>query len=178
MEVDLGRSESSATHPGLKMGATIATTPAIDVAAIEATSKEFWAAFEALDTDRLAACFAEDAELITTDGIYVGREAVRSWLRWAFSMVTEACLEECGLGSTVAGNRQFREYREMAVTIDGLRYDIRCMAVAEFNASGEYERVSWLPDQWKLIRQIVQQAGLRRLLVHPLLERIDVQGHA
>ena len=156
------------------MGATMATTPAIDVAVIEATDKEYWAAFEALDSDRAAACFAEDAELITPDGTYVGREAVRAWLRWTFSMVTEARMEECGLGSTVAGNRQFREYREIAATIDGLPYDIRCMAVAEFNESGEYQRVSWLPDQWQLIRQIDQQSkGLRRLLVHPLLERID-----
>ncbi len=78
------------------------------------------------------------------------------------------------LDSTVAGNRRFSEYLEMAVTIDGLRYDIRCVEVAEFNAPGEYQRVDWLPDQWQLIRQIVQQSrGLQHLLVQPLPERID-----
>lgn len=154
----------------------MATTPAVDVAAIEATDKEYWSAFEALDTDRAAACFAADAELITPDGTDVGREAIRGWLRWAFSMVTEARIEECGLGSTVAGNKQFREYREIAVTIDGLRYDMHCMAIAEFNDSSEYQRVSWLPDQWQLIQQVDRQSkGLRRVLVHPLLARIDAE---
>lgn len=152
----------------------MATTSGIEGAAIEATINEYWAAFEALDADRATACFAEDAELLTPDGTYVGREAVRAWLHWAFSVVTEARMEECGLGSTVAGNRQFVEYREVAVTTDGLHYDMHSMVAAEFNASGEYQRVSWLPDQWQLIRQIDQQTrGLRRLLVHPVLEKIE-----
>ena len=46
--------------------------------------------------------------------------------------------------------------------------------VAEFNAPGEHQRVSWLPDRWQLIRQIVQQSrGVQHLLVQPLPERID-----
>lgn len=150
------------------------TTRAIDGQAIEATIKDFWAAFEALDADRAAACFARDAEFHTPAGTYVGREAVRAWLRWAFSMVTEARMEECGLGSVAAGNWRFTEYREIAVTTDGLRYDQHSMVMAEFNESAQYQRATWLPDQWQVIMQIDEQAtGLRRLLVHPLLKRID-----
>ena len=70
-----GEANSRAPRASMRPGyTTLVTTPA-DVA------HAYFAAVTAHDADAIAACFAEDAELVTNTGTFQGREAIRGFYR-------------------------------------------------------------------------------------------------
>ena len=94
---------------------TLVTTPA-DVAHTD------FAAVTAHDADAIAACFAEDAELVTNTGTFHGREAIRGFYR--DSLLQSSDVRPSPGPLIVDGNR-------VAVEIDLLRGG-RHIAVGDF----------------------------------------------
>jgi hypothetical protein len=82
----------------------------------------YFAAVTAHDADAIAACFAEDAELVTNTGSFQGREAIRGFYRDSLLQADEVRPSPGPL--IVDGNR-------VAVEIDLLRGG-RHIAVGDF----------------------------------------------
>jgi ketosteroid isomerase-like protein len=111
-----GEANSWGPHDSTRSGYTTLVTAPAEVA------HAYFAAVTAHDADAIAACFAEDAELVTNTGTFDGREAIRGFYR--DSLLQSSDVRPAPGPLIVDGNR-------VAVEIDLLRGG-RHIAVGDF----------------------------------------------
>lgn len=142
-------------------------------AARDATLDELTAAARAGDADRIVACFADDAEMVTVHGVYRGKEAIAGYWRWMCAGRSDAEFRETGAGRLVCGDTVVREVIESGRTA-GVRYEVPVMASYAFDETGHVRRLAAYSDQWALWKQVAAQShGVQGLLLRSFVGMLD-----
>lgn len=123
----------------------------------EVVDRLLGAAVEALDADATADCFADDAELVQLQGTFRGKDAIRDYFTWSFSLVTRVRVEEAGFGRQVAPPFVFLEAVESLTMTDGTTYRVPLLIAGEFDSSGKISRWVRTSDRWTIVLQAAQQ---------------------
>lgn len=137
----------------------VSNTVRVSEEVIRAAIAECRAAMCALDVDRVLACFAEEAEVVSPDGRYAGREQVGAYVRWLYSRLSSRTVREAGAGVQVFGNTAIEEIVESIVTKDGVHLEIPVLVVNDFDEHAKLRRRAFYNDRWPMIRDIVSASG-------------------
>jgi ketosteroid isomerase-like protein len=136
---------------------------------LENTVREYLAAFETRDMERILSFFAEDATWITPAGTFRGKAALRRYLAAEAQMVPSVKITETGIGLVVQGNQAAIEH-EIEGPVQGKTCTWLALCAYEFEdgkiqrLSTVYDRLSILQDaadgwvQEKVVNMMVKQA--------------------
>jgi ketosteroid isomerase-like protein len=157
------------------MSAAQAATPA----AIDSTLEELTQAAKEGDPDRIAACFADDAEMVTVHGVYRGKDAIAAFWRWMCAGRSDADFREIGNGRLVCGDVVVREVMESG-RMAGVRYEVPVMASYSFDGSGRIQRLATYSDTWAVWQQFAARssgvAGVVLRSIVGMLDKISSRG--
>ena len=125
------------------------------------------------DPDRIAACFADDAEMVTAHGVYRGTEAITAYWRWMCAGRSDAGFREFGVGRLACGDVVVREVMESG-RAGGARYEVPVMASYVFDEDGRVRRLAAYSDTWAVWQQVAAQShGLQGLIVRSVVGMLD-----
>lgn len=125
----------------------------IDETTIRRVLQEYRDAYAEADADRVAALYADDAELRVPDGRFVGRESVAAYLRWSYARFSHVRTEDRGFGTQVCGATAIEEYAVKATMSNDMTGEVPALAVSEFDNDGKIRRRHIYWDNWPWIRQ-------------------------
>lgn len=137
------------------------------------TLDELLAAARAGDADRIVACFADDAEMVTVHGVYRGKEAIAAYWRWMCAERSDADFREIGLGRLACGDTVIREVIESGRTA-GVHYEVPIMGCYTFDEAGRIRRLAAYSDTWAVAKQIAAQShGVQGLIFRSVVGMLD-----
>jgi ketosteroid isomerase-like protein len=113
--------------------------------------REFLAALEERDIEKVLSFLAEDAAWTTPAGTYRGKAAMRRYLAWEFEMVPSLTVTETGVGLMVQGNQALIEHT-LAGPIRGEPCEWLGMCAYEFE-NGKIRALRTVYDRLSLLQQ-------------------------
>jgi ketosteroid isomerase-like protein len=113
--------------------------------------REFLAAFEARDLEKVLSFLAQDATWTTPAGTYRGRGALKRYLAWEFEMVPSLTIAETGVGLMVQGNQALIEHT-LAGPVRGEPCEWLGMCAYEFE-DGKIQALRTVYDRLSLLQQ-------------------------
>lgn len=141
---------------------------------IRAAIAECHAAMGAVDADRMLACLADDGEIVSPDGRFVGQAQVGGYLRWLYSRLASNAVRLDGAGVQVFGNMALEEIVESAVTRDGTHLEIPVLIVNQFDDDAKLTRRAFYTDRWPVIQALVSTSrGFAGVLGRSFASRIN-----
>ena len=148
-------------------------------AARDTTLDELSQAAKAGDSERIVACFAEDAEMVTMHGVYRGKDAIRAYWQWMCAGRSDANSREIGVGRLACGDVVVREVMESGLAV-GAHYEVPVMASYVFDEEGRVRRLAAYSDTWAVWQQVAAQAhGISGAVLRGivgLLDRVSSRG--
>lgn len=125
---------------------------------IRATLDEQLAAIRNLDAEQAAACYADDAEVVTVAGTFSGKDEILEYFRWLFETSTQIDVEPFGFGSRIVDHMVIREERQRYHFTNGHVDEFPAMLVFEYDDEGRITRSASYFDRLVMVREESKQA--------------------
>jgi ketosteroid isomerase-like protein len=137
---------------------------------LENMVREYLAAFEDRDVEKILSFFAPDATWITPAGTFRGTAELRRYLTAETQMLPSVKVTETGMGLVAQGNRVAIEH-EIEGPVQGKMCTWLAMCAYEFN-DGKIQRLSTVYDRLSIL-QDAADGWLQKRLVNAMVNQAE-----
>jgi ketosteroid isomerase-like protein len=141
---------------------------------IKQAMREFVAALTSGDADKALSYCTESASWITPEGTFQGVEAVRRYVSWMGTTVTNVRFEDSGIGILVQGDQAFYEHT-FSGTYEGETVQWAAVCAYEFS-DGKIQRMRIAYDRLTILQQAAK-GWLEETVVSSLVKRAEKGLH-
>jgi ketosteroid isomerase-like protein len=124
---------------------------------IESMMRDFIETIEKGDVEKTLTFLAEDADYVTPEGIFKGKEELKHYLHWSAQISPNPKIKDVGIGIMVKGNKAVYEHI-VEVTYEGAKYEALTLCVYEFSDE-KIQHLRTVVDRLSIIKQTVESAS-------------------
>ena len=129
---------------------------------IEGIMRDFVKAIEEQNVEKALSFLTDDAEYVTPEGTFKGKEEVRRYLIWGTRTTLYQKVRDAGIGIMVRGNRAVFEHI-VEGTYEGTRYEALTICVYEFSDE-KIQHLRTVVDRLSIAKQVAKGWFAKRIM--------------
>lgn len=141
---------------------------------IENIMREFVGALYKRDLDKALSLCAEDADWVTPEGTYRGREEIKRYWTWVMQINSDLACKDSGIGIIAQGNNAVYEHL-VSGTTNRMKYQMPVMCVYEFS-DGKIQHIRTVYDRLIVAKQAAK-GSLAKWLVNSIVKQAEKGLH-
>jgi len=141
---------------------------------IEGIMRDFVKAIEQKDVEKALSFLAEDADYVTPEGTFKGKEELRRYLTWVIQSSPDQRIVDAGINIMVKGGKAVYEHNVVA-TYKGTKYEVPTVCVYEFEGE-KIQHLRTVSDRLTIAKQVAK-GWLEKVIVNSFLSRMEKGLH-
>jgi len=127
---------------------------------IEGIMRDFVKAIEEKNVEKALSFLTDDADYVTSQGTFKGKEELRRYLTWGLS--TYVKITETGVGIMVKGNKAVFEHAVEGM-YEGMKYEALTICVYEFSDE-KIQHIRTVVDRLFIAKQVAKGWFAKRIM--------------
>jgi hypothetical protein len=136
--------------------------------------RNFKDAYNKKDLEESLSFFTEDADWVNPDGVFKGKEEIKSYLKWAFETIPDQKLIESGVKIIAEEDRAVYEHI-LKGSYEGMKYQILVLCIQEFKED-KIQHVRTAYDRLSLAKQLAK-GKITKTAVNSIINRMEKGLH-
>jgi len=141
---------------------------------IEGIMRDFVKALEQKDVEKALSFLTEDADYVTPEGTFKGKEALRRYLTWMTRSSQDQRILDAGISIMVKEGKAVYEHNVVA-TYKGTKYEVPTVCVYEFKGD-KIQHLRTVSDRLTIAKQVAK-GRLEKTIVNSILSRMEKGLH-
>lgn len=137
--------------------------------------RNFKDAYNKKDIEESLSFFTEDADWVNPDGVFKGKEEIKSYLEWVFEIIPDQKLIESGVKIIAEEDRAVYEHI-LEGSYEGMKYQILVLCIYEFKGN-KIQHVRAVYDRLSLAKQVAK-GQIAKTAVNSIINRMKKGLHA
>ena len=137
--------------------------------------RNFKEAYNKKDLEESLSFFTEDADWVNPDGVFKGKEEIKSYLKWVFETVPDQKVIESGVKIIAEEDRAVYEHI-LEGSYEGMKYQILALCIYEFKGD-KIQHVRSAYDRLSLAKQATK-GKIAKTAVNSIINRMEKGLHA
>ena len=129
---------------------------------IEGIMRDFVKAIEEKNVEKALSFLTDDADYVTSEGTFKGKEELRRYLTWGTRTTPNQKVRDAGIGIMVKGNRAVFEH-VVEGTYEGMRYEALTICVYEFSDE-KIQHLRTVVDRLSIAKQVAKGWFAKRIM--------------
>jgi ketosteroid isomerase-like protein len=129
---------------------------------IEGIMRDFVKAIEENNVEKVLSFLTDDADYVTPEGTFKGKEELRRYLTWGVQTTPNQKVRDSGIGIMVKGNKAVFEHI-VEGTYEGARYEALTMCVYEFRDE-KIQHLRTVVDRLSIAKQVARGWFAKRIM--------------
>jgi len=121
---------------------------------VEGIMRDFVKAIEEQNVEKALSFLTDDADYVTPEGTFKGKEELRRYLTWGTQTTPNQKVREAGIGIMVKGNKAVFEHI-VEGTYEGTKYEALTMCVYEFSDE-KIQHLRTVVDRLSIAKQVAR----------------------
>jgi hypothetical protein len=131
---------------------------------------KFKDAFNKKDLEKTLSFFAEDADFINPDGVFKGKEEIKSYLKWVFEIVPDQKIIESGVKIIAEEDKAVYEHI-LEGSVEGMKYQILALCIYESKGS-KFQHLRSIYDRLSMAKQLAK-GPIAKTAVNSIINRME-----
>ena len=136
--------------------------------------RNFKDAYNKKDLEESLSFFAEDADWVNPDGVFKGKEEIKSYFKWVFEIIPDQKLIESGVKIIAEEDRAVYEHI-LEGSYEGMKYQILVLCIHEFKED-KIQHVRTAYDRLSLAKQLAK-GKIVKTAVNSIINRMEKGLH-
>jgi len=132
--------------------------------------RNFKEAYNKKNLEESLSFFAEDADWVNPDGVFKGKEEIKSYLKWAFEIIPDHKIIESGVKIIAEEDRAVYEHI-LEGSYEGMKYRILALCIYEFKGD-KIKHVRSAYDRLSLAKQVAK-GKIAKTAVNSIINRME-----
>jgi hypothetical protein len=137
--------------------------------------RNFKDAYNKKDLEESLSFFAENADWVNPDGVFKGKEEIKSYLKWIFEISPDQKLIESGVKIIAEEDRAVYEHI-LEGSYEGMKYQILALCIYEFKGD-KIQHVRTAYDRLSLAKQVAK-GPIAKTAVNSIIKQMEKGLHA
>jgi len=137
--------------------------------------RNFKDAYNKKDLEEILSFFTEDADWVNPDGVFKGKEEIKSYLKWIFEISPDQKLIESGVKIIAEEDRAVYEHI-LEGSYEGMKYQILVLCIYEFKGD-KIQHVRAAYDRLSLAKQVAK-GKIAKTAVNSITKKMEKGLHA
>ena len=137
--------------------------------------RNFKDAYNKKDLEESLSFFTEDADWVNPDGVFKGKEEIKSYLKWVFEIIPDHKIIESGVKIIAEEDRAVYEHI-LEGSYEGMKYQILGLCIYEFKED-KIKHVRAVYDRLSLAKQVAK-GQIVKTAVNSIINRMEKGLHA
>ncbi|MGB6369835.1 MAG: nuclear transport factor 2 family protein [Atribacterota bacterium] len=137
--------------------------------------RNFKEAYNKKDIEESLSFFAEDADWVNPDGVFKGKEEIKSYFKWVFETVPDQKVIESGVKIIAEEDRAVYEHI-LEGSYEGMKYQILALCIYEFKGD-KIQHVRSAYDRLSLAKQATK-GKIAKTAVNSIIKQMEKGLHA
>jgi uncharacterized protein (TIGR02246 family) len=137
--------------------------------------RNFKDAYNEKDIEESLSFFTEDADWVNPDGVFKGKEEIKSYLKWVFETIPDQKLIESGVKIIAEEDRAVYEHI-LKGSYEGMKYQILILCIYEFKED-KIQHVRTAYDRLSLAKQVAK-GQIAKTAVNSIINQMEKGLHA
>ena len=137
--------------------------------------RNFKDAYNKKDLEESLSFFAEDADWVNPDGVFKGKEEIKSYFKWVFEIIPDQKLIESGVKIIAEEDRAVYEHI-LEGSYEGIKYQILVLCIYEFKGD-KIQHVRSTYDRLSLAKQVAK-GQIAKTAVNSIIKQMEKGLHA
>jgi len=139
------------------------------------TMRNFKDAYNKKELEELLSLFTEDADWVNPDGVFQGKEEIKSYLKWVFEISPDQKIIESGVKIIAEEDRAVYEHI-LKGSYEGMKYQILVLCIYEFKGDKiQHTRAAY--DRLSLAKQVAK-GKMAKIAVNSIINQMEKGLHA
>ena len=136
--------------------------------------RNFKDAYNKKDLEESLSFFTEDADWVNPDGVFKGKEEIKSYFKWVFEIIPDQKLIESGVKIIAEEDRAVYEHI-LEGSYEGMKYQILVLCIHEFKED-KIQHVRTAYDRLSLAKQLAK-GKIVKTAVNSIINRMEKGLH-
>ncbi|GAG58815.1 unnamed protein product [marine sediment metagenome] len=137
--------------------------------------RNFKDAYNKKNLEESLSFFTEDADWVNPDGVFKGKEEIKSYLKWVFETIPDQKLIESGVKIIAEEDRAVYEHI-LEGSYEGMKYQILVLCIHEFKED-KIQHVRTAYDRLSLAKQLAK-GKITKTAVNSIIKQMEKGLHA
>jgi len=137
--------------------------------------RNFKDAYNKKDLEESLSFFTEDADWFNPNGVFKGKEEIKSYLKWVFETSPDEKLIESGVKIIAEEDRAVYEHI-LEGSYEGMKYQILALCIYEFKGD-KIQHIRTVYDRLSLAKQLAK-GKIAKTAVNSIIKRMEKGLHA
>jgi len=129
---------------------------------IEGIMRDFVKAIEERNVEKALSFLTDDADYVTPEGTFKGKEELRRYLTWGTQTTPNQKVRDAGIGIMVKGNKAVFEHI-VEGTYEGTKYEALTICVYEFSDE-KIQHLRTVVDRLSIAKQVAKGWFAKRIM--------------
>jgi len=136
--------------------------------------RNFKEAYNKKDLEESLSFFTEDADWVNPDGVFKGKEEIKSYFKWVFEIIPDQKLIESGVKIIAEEDRAVYEHI-LEGSYEGTKYQILVLCIYEFKGD-KIQHVRSAYDRLSLAKQVAK-GQIAKTAVNSIIKQMEKGLH-
>ena len=136
--------------------------------------RNFKDAYNKKDLEESLSFFTEDADWVNPDGVFKGKEEIKSYFKWVFEIIPDQKLIESGVKIIAEEDRAVYEHI-LEGSYEGMKYQILALCIYEFKGD-KIQHVRSAYDRLSLAKQATK-GKIAKTAVNSIIKQMEKGLH-
>ena len=136
--------------------------------------RNFKDAYNKKDLEESLSFFTEDADWFNPNGVFKGKEEIKSYLKWVFETSPDEKLIESGVKIIAEEDRAIYEHI-LEGSYEGMKYQILALCIYEFKGD-KIQHIRTVYDRLSLAKQLAK-GKIAKTAVNSIIKRMEKGLH-
>jgi len=137
--------------------------------------RNFKDAYNKKNIEESLSFFTEDADWVNPEGVFKGKEEIKSYLKWVFETIPDQKLIESGVKIIAEEDRAVYEHI-LEGSYEGMKYQILALCIWEFKGD-KIQHVRTAYDRLSMAKQLAK-GKITKTAVNSIINRMEKGLHA
>jgi len=132
--------------------------------------RKFKDAYNKKDLEKSLSFFAEDADWVTPNGEFKGKEEIKNYFKWAFEINPDQKIIESGVKIIAEEDKAVYEHI-LEGSFEGMKYQILALCIYESKGS-KFQHLRSIYDRLSMAKQLAK-GPIAKTAVNTILKRME-----
>jgi hypothetical protein len=132
--------------------------------------RKFKDAFNKKNLEKTLSFFAEDADWVNPNGVFKGKEEIKSYLKWAFEIVPDQKIIESGVKIIAEEDKAVYEHI-LEGSFEGMKYQILALCIYE-SKGDKFQHLRSTYDRLSMAKQLAK-GPIAKTAVNSIINRME-----
>ena len=132
--------------------------------------RKFKDAFNKKDLEKILSFFAEDADWVNPNGVFKGKEEIKSYFKWAFEINPDQKIIESGVKIIAEEDKAVYEHI-LEGSVEGMKYQILALCIYESKGS-KFQHLRSIYDRLSMAKQLAK-GPIAKTAVNSIINRVE-----